>query len=156
HFPAALTGVHWSSSPSGALGSAGSGTGDINETVTLTAGGSLTYTVVGTIDPSATGTLSNTATVAAPPEAPDVNPSDNSATDVDTPPSPAATPPPGGNPGSGGGTAGAGGSAPAPRESTAVAFDPATGLWLLRGSNSPGPAALSFAYGDPSWLPVVG
>ena len=39
------------------------GSGDINDTVNLPAGGSFTYTVIATISPSATGTLSNTATI---------------------------------------------------------------------------------------------
>src|SRR5439155_1388816 len=53
-FPAAITSDIWS----GSDGS--SGTGPISDTVTLLPGSSVTFTVVAHIDPSATGTLSNT------------------------------------------------------------------------------------------------
>ncbi len=40
---------------------------------------------------------------------------------------------------------------------TVGAFDPATGTWYLRNSNSPGaPDIAPFAYGAPGWIPVVG
>jgi len=43
----------------------------------------VTFTLSGTISPSATGTLSNTATVAAPAGVTDPNPANNAATDTD-------------------------------------------------------------------------
>src|SRR5262249_38008990 len=45
---------------------------------------SVTITLTGTIDPAATGTLTNTAHVAPPPGVDDLDPTDNSATDTDT------------------------------------------------------------------------
>src|SRR6185503_18937180 len=60
-----------------------SGSGNINDTVNLPSGGSVTYTASCTISASATGSLSNTATVAAPGGVTDPNPGNNSATDVD-------------------------------------------------------------------------
>ena len=47
-------------------------------------GGSVTYTVDATIAPSATGTLSNTATVTSRPRQLESNSANNSATDTDT------------------------------------------------------------------------
>ena len=51
---------------------------------TLPAGGSVTFTVNATVAGSATGTISNTATVTAPAGVTDPNPANNSATDTDT------------------------------------------------------------------------
>ncbi len=81
-FPATLAGVTWT-----CLGSTGSvctaaGTGDIADTVTIPAHGSVTYTATATLVTEATGTLINTATVAPP--IPDPDPTDNTATDTDT------------------------------------------------------------------------
>jgi uncharacterized repeat protein (TIGR01451 family) len=80
--PASLTGVTWTSVGStGVTGNDLSGSGNINDIVTLIpAGGTVTYTLKGTIDPAATGTLSNTATVTG---ANDPNAANNSATDND-------------------------------------------------------------------------
>ena len=54
---------------------ASSGTGDIDTTVTLLPGGTATFTVNGNIDPSATGTLTNTTATAAPSGVTDPDPS---------------------------------------------------------------------------------
>src|SRR5205807_620420 len=55
--------------------------GPLSDTIaSLLPGASVTYTVVVTIDPSATGVLTNTATVAA---ANDPNPANNTASDAD-------------------------------------------------------------------------
>jgi len=62
----------------------GSGSGNINDTVTVLPGGTLTYTVNATVSGSAAGTLSNTATVTAPGGTTDTNPANNSATDTTT------------------------------------------------------------------------
>ncbi|MEI6900212.1 MAG: hypothetical protein WCL00_10055, partial [Bacteroidota bacterium] len=60
------------------------GTGNINETVNLPAGATITYTVVTTIPSSFTGTLTNTAVVAAPSGVTDGTQGNNSATDNDS------------------------------------------------------------------------
>src|SRR5207249_2570987 len=52
------------------------------DSVTLLPGGTVTYTVVAQIDPSATGLLVNTATVTPPEGVPDLNPDNNSSTDT--------------------------------------------------------------------------
>ncbi len=84
-FPTAITGATWTAvGVGGASGFAASGSGTIADTASLPAGAKVTYTVIATIDPSATGTLSNTATVAAGPNTVDTNPANNSATDMDT------------------------------------------------------------------------
>jgi uncharacterized repeat protein (TIGR01451 family) len=82
-FPASLT-CSWSCTGAGGGTCTASGAGNINDTVNLPAGGSVTYTAACTISASATGTLSNTATVAAPAGVTDPTPGNNSATDTDT------------------------------------------------------------------------
>jgi fibronectin-binding autotransporter adhesin len=83
--PAALlTPTFTSSATGGATGNTASGAGNLNETLTLPAGSSVTYLVSGMIDQAATGTLDNTVTVTAPPTAPDLTGSIHSATDSDT------------------------------------------------------------------------
>ncbi|HEX8456487.1 MAG TPA: hypothetical protein VF656_04120 [Pyrinomonadaceae bacterium] len=67
--PAALTGVAWTcgSPVGGATCGAASGTGNnISTTANLPSGGSVTYTITGTLSATATGTLSNTAQVLTP------------------------------------------------------------------------------------------
>jgi len=83
-FPAVLTGVTWTCVGAGGGTCTASGSGNINNTVNLPAGGSVTYTVSATVSAAATGTLSNTATVAAPAGVTDPNPGNNSATDTDS------------------------------------------------------------------------
>src|SRR5205823_3634539 len=84
NFPATYTGVTYTATQSGgASGFTANGTGNINDTVMLPAGSSVTYTSTGNISPSATGTISNTATVTAPSGVTDPNPANNSATDTD-------------------------------------------------------------------------
>jgi len=68
----------------GASDSTPSGTGSIADSVNLPAGGSVTYTVKASIRSSAVGTLTNTASITAPPGFTDTNPGNNSATDTDT------------------------------------------------------------------------
>jgi uncharacterized repeat protein (TIGR01451 family) len=83
NFPAAITAVSWTAVASpGSSVAAASGTGDIATTVTLLPGGTATFTAVADIDPSATGTLSNIATVVIPPG--DNTPGDNTSTDRDS------------------------------------------------------------------------
>ncbi|MFL6234869.1 MAG: beta strand repeat-containing protein, partial [Thermoanaerobaculia bacterium] len=81
-FPASLT-CTWTCVGAGGGTCTASGSGNINDTVNLPSGGSVTYTASCTISASATGSLSNTATVAAPGGVTDPNPANNSATDID-------------------------------------------------------------------------
>jgi len=78
--PAGLTCTWTSVSVGGATGSAGSGAGDISETLVLPASSGVTYTASCAVDPGSTGSLSNTASVTT--ATPDPNPGDETATDV--------------------------------------------------------------------------
>jgi uncharacterized repeat protein (TIGR01451 family) len=82
-FPAALT-CTWTCV--GATGGActAAGSGNISDVVTLPVGGSATYTASCSINPLASGTLSNTATVTPPGPVVDPVPGNNAATDSDT------------------------------------------------------------------------
>jgi uncharacterized repeat protein (TIGR01451 family) len=82
-FPASLT-CTWTCVGAGGGTCTASGSGNINNTVNLPSGGSVTYTASCTISAAATGTLSNTATVTAPAGVTDPTPGNNSATDSDT------------------------------------------------------------------------
>jgi len=79
--PAALLGATWTCLPSSGSTCTASGSGSINDTVSVLLGGTLTYSLTGTVDPAATGTLVNTATAAAPPGTPDPDLGNNTATD---------------------------------------------------------------------------
>src|SRR5205085_6923293 len=69
----------------GATGNTLAGNGDINDTVSMPVGSSITYTATGTVAAGANGTLANTATIApANGISSDANPADNTATDTDT------------------------------------------------------------------------
>ncbi len=81
--PASLTAT-WTAVGAGGGTATASGSGNINDTVNLPAGGSVTYTVTATLASTASGTLSNTATVTAPGGVTDPTPGNNSATDTDT------------------------------------------------------------------------
>src|SRR6185369_16727613 len=61
-----------------------SGLGNINDSVNLPSGGSVTYTASCNVSASATGSLVNTATVTAPVGVTDPSKGNNSATDTDT------------------------------------------------------------------------
>jgi uncharacterized repeat protein (TIGR01451 family) len=80
-----FSGAEWTAVFSGE-GSSGNaeGTGGINETVTLPVGGTVTYTMVADIDPSAVGVVANTATIAPALGAVDPDLADNTAVDVNT------------------------------------------------------------------------
>ncbi|MFY9821833.1 MAG: DUF11 domain-containing protein [Thermoanaerobaculia bacterium] len=82
-FPASLT-CTWTCVGAGGGTCTASGSGNINNTVNLPSGGSVTFTASCTISAAATGTLSNTATVTAPAGVTDPTPGNNSATDSDT------------------------------------------------------------------------
>lgn len=81
-FPANLTPGTWTCVGAGGGTCTAAGSGNITDTVNLPAGGSVTYTAVGTI--VATGALVNTAMVSAPAGVTDPNPGNDSATDTDT------------------------------------------------------------------------
>jgi uncharacterized repeat protein (TIGR01451 family) len=82
--PAQLTSALWSCAGSGgAMCPAASGSGSIDQLITLPASATLTFTVQATIIASATGTLVNTATVFSPPTINDPILTNNVATDSD-------------------------------------------------------------------------
>src|SRR6184192_1383202 len=84
-FPAIFTRVTFTATQSGgASGFEATGIGNINDTVTMPAGSVITYKASGKVSSSATGTLSNTTTVAAASDVPDPNTANNTATDSDT------------------------------------------------------------------------
>lgn len=83
-FPAACSAVSWTCVGAGGGSCSASGSGDISDTVDLPAGGSATYTATCDIDPAATGTLDNTATVAPAGSVSDPDNGNNSASDSDT------------------------------------------------------------------------
>ncbi len=82
-FPASLT-CTWTCVGAGGGTCTASGSGNINNTVNLPSGGSVTYTASCNVSAAATGTLSNTATVTAPAGVTDPTPGNNSANDSDT------------------------------------------------------------------------
>jgi uncharacterized repeat protein (TIGR01451 family) len=82
NFPAGLTCPYTSIAAGGATGNTATGSGNLAETLSMPSGSSVTYTAVCAIDAGATGTLSNTATIAG--SVPDSNAANNSATDGDT------------------------------------------------------------------------
>ena len=84
-FSAQATGVSWTCAAAGGANCTASGTGNINDTVNIPVGGTVTYTAIVAISPSATTNLVNTATVTAPGGYSDTAPGNNFATDTDTP-----------------------------------------------------------------------
>ncbi len=84
NFPAACTTVNWTCVGAGAGTCTAAGSGNINQTVNLPVGGSVTFTAVCAISGAASGNLTNTATVATPVGTTDPNMANNSATDTDT------------------------------------------------------------------------
>ncbi|MFO1493403.1 MAG: IPTL-CTERM sorting domain-containing protein [Lysobacterales bacterium] len=83
-FPASCTSVNWTCVGAGGGACTASGSGNLNDTVFLPSGGSVTYTATCAINAAASGTLSNTATVAAGAGVTDPTAGNNSATDTDT------------------------------------------------------------------------
>lgn len=81
-FPAAITSATWTCVGAGGGTCTAAGAGNINDSVNLPVGGSVTYTVMANIGAGASGTLVNTATVSS--TTPDPNAANNSATDTDT------------------------------------------------------------------------
>lgn len=82
-FPAGFSVTYTSVAIGGASGNTVAGAGNLNETLNMPNGSSVTYTVTATIPSDATGTISNTATVSASGIV-DSNSGNNSATDSDT------------------------------------------------------------------------
>jgi len=82
-FPASLTCTWTCAGATGGTCTA-AGSGNLNDTVNLPSGGSVTYSASCAISAAATGTLSNTATVTAPAAVTDATPGNNTATDTDT------------------------------------------------------------------------
>ena len=82
-FPAKIASTTWTCAATGGGSCTANGTGNINDTIDLPAGESLTYTVIATIDNAAAGPLTNTASVAPPAGVTDPNGSNNTDSDTD-------------------------------------------------------------------------
>ena len=84
--PGSLTGVTYTATQTGgASGFTASGSGSIDDTVVdMPVGSTITYTVHATVSSSATGTLTNVATVSEPEGTTDPTPTNNTATDIDS------------------------------------------------------------------------
>lgn len=82
--PAILGGVSWTCAASPGSSCPASGPGGIDQAVDLLANGTATFTLIGTLDAAATGSLVNTASVTVPPGVTDPSAANNSATDTDT------------------------------------------------------------------------
>lgn len=80
-FPATCTSVNWTCSGAGGGTCTAAGSGNINQSVNLPAGGSVTFLATCAVNVAAVGTLSNTATVATGAGVTDLTPGNNSATD---------------------------------------------------------------------------
>jgi uncharacterized repeat protein (TIGR01451 family) len=83
-FPASITGVTWTCAASPGSTCPASGSGNIAAAVTMAPGSGVTFTATGTIGPSATGSLTNTASASVPGGVTDPGAGNNSATDTDT------------------------------------------------------------------------
>jgi uncharacterized repeat protein (TIGR01451 family) len=84
-FSSTFTGVTYTATQTGgASGFTASGSGNINNTVTMPPASKITYKATGTISASATQSISDTATVTAPSGVTDPNTGNNTATDTDT------------------------------------------------------------------------
>ena len=83
--PVGVTFTGWTCTATvGSACGAPSGSGNINQTVTLLNGGSATYTVTAAIAANATGSITNTATIVAPGTVIDTVPGNNTASDTNT------------------------------------------------------------------------
>ncbi len=83
-FAASFESVSWTCTAEGGASCVSLGTGDIDQEVSIPAGGRVIYTAGGVLRSEATGRLINTATVTAPPGVIDPDLDNNSATDDDT------------------------------------------------------------------------
>jgi uncharacterized repeat protein (TIGR01451 family) len=84
HFPSTFTGVTFTVTQGGGATGFTRGSGDLAQTVAMPSGSHVTYKATGTISASATGSISNTATVWIPTGVIDPNTGNNTATDTDT------------------------------------------------------------------------
>ena len=84
-FPAALGSITWTctASPGSSCAGGAAGSGDIDRSVDIKAGGTVTYVANASIDPATIEPLVNTAAVAAPAAVPDPVADNNTATDTD-------------------------------------------------------------------------
>ena len=82
--PASLTFGAWTCAASAGSSCPASGSGNISASVNLLSGGTATFTVNATVAGNASGSIANTATIAAPVGVTDPTPANNSATDTDT------------------------------------------------------------------------
>ena len=72
-FPTLLTNLSYTSSATGTVsGQTPSGTGHIDDTVSMAVGSQLVYSVTATVSDTASGTISNTATVIVPDDTTDL------------------------------------------------------------------------------------
>jgi uncharacterized repeat protein (TIGR01451 family) len=81
--PSKYSVVNFTSTASGSASGNTNGSGNINDTVSLPVGSAITYTVIATVSPTATGNLTNTATVGIPAGSSDPT-VPNTATDTNT------------------------------------------------------------------------
>jgi glucose/arabinose dehydrogenase len=79
-----LADAAWNCTPSAGASCAATGTGDIEDSVDLPVGGSVTYTIDANVMSGASGIVESSAAVTPPPGYEDPDPSDNTATDIDT------------------------------------------------------------------------
>jgi uncharacterized repeat protein (TIGR01451 family) len=82
--PAACSSLRWSCSGAGGATCSASGTGNINDSVSMPSGSTLTYVASCLVSASATGILSGTATIAAPADVTDPNLANNTASGTAT------------------------------------------------------------------------
>lgn len=83
-FTSSFEDPEWTCVSSGGSSCTGLGSGEINDTVSILSGGTLTYYASGKISSGATGALTNTATVTTPEDVTDPDEQNNSATDETT------------------------------------------------------------------------
>lgn len=83
-FPAVCTSVSWTCGGAGGGTCPAAGMGNLATAVDLPAGGSVTFSATCSINPAATGSLSNTVTVTPGPGVDDTSAGNDSATDLDT------------------------------------------------------------------------
>ena len=81
--PPGVTFGAWTCAGSGGAVCPATGSGNVNATVTLPSGTSVTFRINATIGSTASGSITNTATVAPPAGTTDSNPANNSASDTD-------------------------------------------------------------------------